>query len=221
MLKGKLIIGLTGGIATGKSSVAAILKKMGIVVIDADQVAREIVEPGKPAWREIIGHFGTCILNEDQTIDRGALGKIIFQDANARKALNEITHPKIRAEIFQQLDEALLVNDLVVLEIPLLIESGSVYPVDEIWVVYTEPETQKSRLMQRNKLTAEEAENRILAQMSMEEKIKKAHRVINNSGTLKDLEEEVRRLVHAVEGNLRNQNEPVIEGENSHGEDSK
>jgi dephospho-CoA kinase len=203
-LKKGMVIGLTGGIASGKSSVAKILKDMGIFVIDADEVARQVVEPGKPAWREIVDYFGPAVLHEDGSVNRAKLAKIIFGEPQARQRLNQITHPQIRSVITKQMEEAMLSHDLVVLEIPLLIEGGIAYPVDEIWVVCTEESNQVQRLQKRNGLTETEAMERIHAQMPLQEKVALADRVIHNNGTAVELERQVRSLICSLQKKLKN-----------------
>ena len=193
-----LVIGLTGGIASGKSAVAKILQEMNIIVIDADQVARQIVEPGQPAWQEIVTVFGPTVLLEDGRIDRKELGRIIFADAQARKQLNDITHPRIRTEIRKQMEVAREKHDLVFLEIPLLIEGGIAYPVDEVWVVYAKEEEQLQRLKLRNNLTEQEAMERIHSQMPLAEKAALADRVIDNNGSFAELEMQVRNMVASI-----------------------
>ena len=203
-MKKGMVIGLTGGIASGKSAVAKILRDMGIYVIDADVVARQVVEPGQPAWREIVDHFGSAVLNEDGSINRPELGKIIFSDPEARQRLNQITHPRIRSIIIGQMKEALLSHNLVVLEIPLLIEGGTAYPLNEIWVVCTDESNQLQRLQKRNGLTEEDALERIRAQMPLHEKAALADRVIYNNGNLAELEKQVRGLIFSFQKELKN-----------------
>jgi dephospho-CoA kinase len=189
------IIGLTGGIASGKSSVARIMEKLGAVIIDADLLAREAVAPGEQAYASIVAEFGESILNPDRTINRQALGKIVFSDPLARRRLERITHPAI-ALLAEQKLAALRERDtrIVVYMAPLLIEAGVTSRVDEIWVVYAEKETQVARLMQRDGLKREEALLRLAAQMTMEEKRKLGKVVIDNRGT----PEETERLVRDI-----------------------
>ena len=175
-------IGLTGGIASGKSTVSAILKELGAYIIDADKIAREIVMPHKPAWYDIVAHFGIEILLPDGRINREMLGGKIFKDKIERQYLEEITHPYIKDEIQKSIDHARSIGErVIVLDIPLLFESGWVTMVDAIWVVYVERQIQLSRLMNRNQLTLQQAQERISAQMSLDEKVKQADLVINNN----------------------------------------
>jgi dephospho-CoA kinase len=189
------IIGLTGGIASGKSSVARILEALGVVVVDADQLAREAVAPGEEAYRSIVAEFGEGILNPDRTINRKALAKIVFADSAARRRLERITHPAIARLAEERL--AALRNrgtPVVVYMAPLLIEAGVTSRVDEIWVVYADRETQVARLMLRDGLSRDEALQRLAAQMTMEEKRTYGRIVIDNSGTPEETERQVKDL---------------------------
>lgn len=186
-------IGLTGGIATGKSTVAAILRKLGARVIDADQIAREIMLPGQAAYQDIIDHFGPNVLACDGQLDRDYLAKHIFADADKRELLNKLTHPRVICRIDKVLD-CLAATDYrlpAVLDVPLLIEAGMHESVDEVWVVVADAATQLQRLMQRNNYTQKEALGRIHAQLPLAYKIKFAHRLIDNNGSLADTEEVV------------------------------
>jgi dephospho-CoA kinase len=174
------IIGLTGGIASGKSTVAAILKELGAIVIDTDQVAREVVLPDKPAYRDIVAAFGRGILQPDGHLNRRALGRIVFSDAVARELLNAITHPRIREKVQAQI-AALRQTDpeaVVVIEAPLLIEAGMDDMVDAIWVVTAPATVRLKRLMERDNLSPQEAESRLRAQMGEEERLRHAARII-------------------------------------------
>jgi dephospho-CoA kinase len=189
------IIGLTGGIASGKTSVAACLERLGAAVVDADLLSREIVEPGEPALESIVTAFGKEVLHRDGTLNRAALGEIVFSDPAARRALEAITHPAIRARADQKLArlrEAGVATAFYVA--PLLIEAGNAARVDEIWVVYLDRESQLARLMARDSLDRDAALRRIASQMPMEEKKKLGRVVIDNSGTREELEAQVRRL---------------------------
>jgi dephospho-CoA kinase len=187
------IIGLTGGIASGKSSVARIMEALGGVIIDADQLAREAVAPGEEAYNSIVAEFGEGIVNPDRTIKRQALGKIIFADSDARRRLERITHPAI-ARLAEERLTALrnAGTPVVVYMAPLLIEAGVTSRVDEIWVVYADRETQVARLMLRDGLSRDEALQRLATQMPMEEKRTYGKIVIDNSGTPEETERQVR-----------------------------
>lgn len=189
------VIGLTGGIASGKSTAAKILAGLGAEVIDADQLARDVVRPGEPAHRQIVATFGNSILNEDGTLNRAALGSIIFADPAARKRLEAITHPAIARHAEDSLaDLRRRGTELVIYMAPLLIEAGATDRVDEIWVVYIDRETQVQRLMQRDGLSEAEALERIASQMPMEEKRKRGRVVIDNRGTEAELVRQIREI---------------------------
>ena len=189
------VIGLTGGIASGKSSVASLLERLGAAVVDADRLAREVVEPGEPALAQIVAAFGAKVLNRDGGLNRTALGEIVFSDDAARRTLEAITHPAIRERAearLARLSEAGVETAFYVA--PLLIEAGNASRVDEIWVVYLDRETQLARLMARDSLGREAALRRIASQMPMEEKKRRGKIVIDNRGTREELEAQVLRL---------------------------
>jgi len=176
------IIGLTGGIASGKSTVSAMLAELGAYIIDADEIARTIVMPNQPAWCEIVAQFGSEILLPDDTINRKFLGEKVFKDKLERLSLEKITHHYIEDQVHKNIAHAKFIGtNTVVLDVPLLFEIGWQRMVDEIWVVYVEEEVQVSRLMARNKLTYRQAMDRINAQMSLKEKVKQADVVIDNN----------------------------------------
>lgn len=191
-----MIIGLTGGIASGKSTVSEMLKKRGIPVIDADLIAREVVEVGKKAYTEIVNAFGKEILNEDLTINRARLGSIVFQNEDKREKLNSIVHPEVRLEMKRRQKQ--LISEgakAVVLDIPLLFESNLKHLVDKVIVVYTGEKNQLERLMKRNNFSKKEALSRINAQMPLKEKVKFADAVINNDGTLEETEQQLENIL--------------------------
>ncbi|MEJ3732473.1 dephospho-CoA kinase [Bacillus velezensis] len=180
-----LVIGLTGGIASGKSTVARMLIDKKITVIDADVIAKQAVEKGMPAYGQIVEAFRKDILLENGDIDRKKLGSIVFTDEQKRLKLNQIVHPAVRAEMLKQRDEAVARKEqFVVLDIPLLYESGLDYLVGKVLVVTVPADIQLKRLMERNSLTEEEAMSRITSQMPLADKTKKADAVIDNSGSL-------------------------------------
>lgn len=189
------VIGLTGGIASGKSSVARLLAERGVPVIDADHLARVAVEAGMPAAVAIRAAFGDQVFTVDGSLDRAALGRLVFGDATARRRLEGIMHPAIG-----QLAEAKLVElraagaPLVIYMAPLLIEAGVTDRVDEIWVVYVDRETQLTRLMARDGIGRAEAERKLAAQLSMEEKKAYGRVVIDNRGTSEELAARVDEL---------------------------
>jgi dephospho-CoA kinase len=191
-----LVVGLTGGIASGKSTVANMFKEMGIEVIDADIEARKAVEIGEAAYEQIVTYFGEGILNDDHTINRSKLAEIIFNDSVKRQKLNEIVHPDVRRRMNEKKEAAILRGDqVVVLDIPLLFESGLKHMVDVVLLVYVEKDVQLQRLMDRNLLTKEEALARIQSQMPIEDKRKLADKVINNNGTIDDTKKQLIELL--------------------------
>lgn len=186
------IIGLTGGIASGKSTVSKMLQDLGACIIDADKIARQIVEPGQPALSEIQAAFGRGVLLSDGTLDRKKLGEIVFNNQTARQRLNAITHARIKLEIDEAVEKAAAAGyNIVVLDVPLLLEVGWQHLTDTVWVVYIDRETQVARLMERDGLTSMEAMARIQSQMSLDDKKAYADTVINNSGSLAETRRQV------------------------------
>ncbi|UYO30973.1 dephospho-CoA kinase [Bacillus halotolerans] len=191
-----LVIGLTGGIASGKSTVANMLIDKGITVIDADIIAKQAVEKGMPAYRQIIDEFGEDILLENGDIDRRKLGALVFTNEQKRLALNSIVHPAVREEMLKRRDESIANQEtFVVLDIPLLFESKLESLVDKIIVVSVTKELQLERLTKRNQLTVEEALSRIRSQMPLEEKVSRADNVIDNSGTLEETKQQLEEIL--------------------------
>ena len=186
MIQGKIKrIGLTGGIASGKSTVSDMLAKMGAVIVDTDKIAREVVQPGSEAMAAICRKFGPEVSGPDGALRRDVLAKIVFSDSQAREWLQELLHPIIRnraEELAQQAEQA--GYGVVVFDVPLLFESGWDKYVDEIWTVYVSPTTQRKRLALRDALTEQEISMRLNAQWPIAEKAKKSDVVINNEGDL-------------------------------------
>lgn len=178
------IIGLTGGIASGKSFVAGILSSLGAVIIDADVLARRVVAPGEPAYHAVAREFGAGVLLQGGALDRKALGKIVFSDETARRKLEAIVHPAV-AELAERsiAEEERKGRRAVFYVVPLLFEAGLESMMDEIWVVSVEGETEIDRLMKRDGISRDEAMTRIASQMSLEEKAARGDVVIDNSGT--------------------------------------
>lgn len=194
------IIGITGGIATGKSTLTNLLKKRGYKVIDADIISREVVEIGKPAYYEIIDNFGHEILLDDNNINRKHLGKLIFRDLNHREVLNSIVHPRVFEEMQTEIRKHCVDNEIIFLDIPLLfetIEHSKSYGLkfDEIWLVYVDYDIQLKRLMTRDNIPKEEALLKIESQMSLNEKVKSATRVLNNNGEIDELESDLEEIL--------------------------
>lgn len=192
-----LVIGLTGGIASGKSTVSKMFKEMDIPVVDADVEARLAVEKGEPAYNKIIAEFGAEILMENGEIDRPKLGSIIFHQAEKRRLLNEIVHPEVRRRMMEQIAAAKQNReDVIVLDIPLLFESKLTYMVDKTILVYVDNETQLQRLIDRNKLSSVDAEARVRSQMPLAGKVKLADEVIDNNGTVEETKKQLLDLLH-------------------------
>ncbi|WP_274649738.1 dephospho-CoA kinase [Paenibacillus humicola] len=189
-------LGLTGGIACGKSTVSAMLVQRGAKLVDADQVAREVALPGEPALAEIASEFGQAVLNEDGTLNRGALGSVVFGDKERLGRLESILHPAIRRRMRETIERYAEEDPkgLIVADIPLLYETGQASVYDAVLVVYINREQQIERLMARSGVTREQAEQRVALQLDIEEKKRRADFVIDNSGSLEDTERQVERF---------------------------
>jgi dephospho-CoA kinase len=194
------VIGLTGGIASGKSLVSRTLQGLGMTVIDADEISHELMAEDAAIKQHVVKTFGTGVLSPNGDVDRGKLGKIVFQDAGLRKDLEQILHPRILAELSKRTRES---KGNVVLEIPLLIEQEGHEHVDLVVVVYSTRERQIQRLMDRDGISQEEAVRRIEAQLPLEEKVAYAHYVIDNSGTIEETTDQVTRLYKQIRENER------------------
>ncbi len=188
-----LNVGLTGGIATGKSTVVRMLVRKGARVIDHDGLVHALQEPGQSVWKRIIEAFGRDILDADERIDRKRLGALVFDNEMRRKTLEGIVHPAVLEEAQRQRDEIGRQDEhaIVLSDIPLLLEVGMQDLFDLILLVYAPPEVQILRVMKRNKMTREEAVARLRAQMPIDEKLKVADLVIRNDGTMRELEKRV------------------------------
>ncbi len=192
----KKVVGLTGGIASGKSTVSSLLKDLGVVIIDADDIARSIVRVGSDALKEIRAYFGQEYFFSNGELNRKKLGEHVFNQEEALDKLNEITHPRIIEKIKNEINwhKQNSPNPVIIVDAALLIEMGLVDLVDEVWLVAVPYGTQLKRLMERENLTVEGAENRISSQMSLEEKKHFADKIIDNSGDVVALEEQVRKI---------------------------
>ena len=191
-----VLIGLTGGVATGKSTVAKMFQRCGAVVIDADELARDVVQPGKPAWREIVRRFGTSVLNSDKTINRQALGQIVFQNRTKLRQLERIIHPRVAREQARLTGQAAREDPkaVVVYDVPLLFEAGIDKRVDKIIVVSADQKSQISRLKRRDGLSRAEALRRIRSQMPLSTKRRGADYVLGGTKESRSLAKSVRRL---------------------------
>ena len=199
-----LKVGLTGGIASGKSTVSGMFRELGAHIIDADVLAREALEPGLPAYHETIKVFGRRIAGSDGRIDRRALGKIVFGDPERRRALEAIVHPRVfeeEARIFGELS-ARDPHGIAIFDAALLIEAGAHARMDRVVLVWCREETQVARMVEKWGLTREEAVVRVRAQMSLDEKKKYADYVIDNDGDIARTREQVARIYSELNNNL-------------------
>lgn len=194
-------LGLTGGIASGKSAVAGMLRELGFTVIDADSVGHALIEPGQPAYEEVVRQFGSSILNENRGIDRAKLGAVVFADGAKLEALNAIVHPGVRKAIGERFAELAKGGaPAAFVEAALLVEAGYMQDLDGLVVTWSRPEQQMERLRLRG-MSDEEARRRIAAQMPVEEKMKFATEKIDCSGSM----EETRRRVEELAAKIRTQ----------------
>jgi dephospho-CoA kinase len=192
------LVGLTGGIGSGKSTVAEWMVERGAELVDADAIAREVVQPDRPAFTKIVEHFGRDILDDEGFIDRPALGRVVFADPSKRALLNELTHPPILNAIAERLEVLQAFDGVVVLDVPLLVETGAARSYDAIVVVAAKPDVQVARLVEHRGMPEEDARARIAAQASLEERLAVADHVIWNEGTLDALRSEVDRCMDAL-----------------------
>ncbi|WP_268963976.1 dephospho-CoA kinase [Pseudalkalibacillus berkeleyi] len=190
-----MIIGLTGGIASGKSTISKMIVELKIPVVDADLIARQVVMPGEMAYNKIVEAFGEDVIADDHSLDRKKLGTIIFNDEDKRKTLNSIVHPAVRKEMLRQKDDYLKEHDSVVLDIPLLYESKLTHMVDQTLLVYVSADVQLKRLMERDQSSKDEALSRIQSQIPLSDKKQWADKVIDNNGTI---EESKKQLIHSL-----------------------
>jgi dephospho-CoA kinase len=199
------VIGLTGGIGSGKSTVAAVLEREGAVVLNADLVGHEVYRPGMPAHAEIVQEFGSGVVAADGTIDRKKLGAIVFSDPQRLQALNRITHPRMKEMMRQRLRELERAGvEFVVLEAALLFDAGWEDLADEVWVTVVDPEVAAERAAARSGLPKEQVLERIQkAQMQSEERIRRSDVVIDTSGSIEDTERRAREAWLALKERLR------------------
>ena len=192
-------VGLTGGIASGKSTVSAMLAELGAVIIDGDKLAREVVEPGTPGLAQVVEAFGPDILLPDGGMDRAKVGQIVFNDEAKRRLLEGIVHPLV-FERYAELEASAPEDGVVIHDIPLLAESGRADTFDAVVVVETPVEVQVERMLRDRGWTREDAESRIAAQASREKRLAIATHVIENDGTREDLETRVRQVYDELVG---------------------
>ena len=190
-------VGLTGGVASGKSTVAALLRELGAVVVDSDTLAREVVEPGTPGLAAVVEAFGPGVLTADGRLDRPALGAVVFGDQPARRRLEGILHPLIRARA-AELEAAAPAGTVVVHDIPLLVETGQADRFDAVVVVDVPVETQVARMVRDRGMSREDALARVKAQASREERLAVATHVVENTGTREDLRDRVTEVLEEL-----------------------
>jgi dephospho-CoA kinase len=196
----RLVLAVTGGIATGKTTVANMLTELGAAHIDFDVLARQVVEPGTPALKQIVEYFGKQVLQEDGTLDRKKLSKVVFQDIEKRKKLENFTHPAILEEFLKQVNAIAKQdpNAIIQVSIPLLIELNLQYMYDKILLVYAGTEQQVQRLCKRDSISKEEAANILKAQMPIDEKVGYADFVVRNETDLKETRRQVAEIWQAL-----------------------
>lgn len=189
------VIGLTGGIACGKSTASAYLKELGACIVDTDGISRETTKKGGRGYEAVLKHFGDGLLTESGEIDRKKLGGIVFSDEAKRRQLNELLHPIVIEESIDQMNKAREDGYAVcILDVPLLFESGMEKLCDETWLVYVSEEEQIRRILKRDGLDRAAAKARIDSQMPLEEKMKYADRAVDNSGTVEDMQRRLKAL---------------------------
>ena len=186
-----LVIGLTGGIGSGKSTVSALLAEKGAVIVDADAITREVQQPGTDTFKAMVERFGEGIVGPDGALDRNAVADIVFKDPDALADLNHIVHPAVGAEIASRMQTLAEGDDVVVLDVPLLVESSRAYPVAGLLVVDVDPEIAVHRVVGQRGMREDDVRARMTRQASREQRLARADRVIDNSGDLADLARQV------------------------------
>jgi dephospho-CoA kinase len=194
------IIGLTGGIASGKSTVSSVFKELGAIILDADQIARKVVEPHQPAWKDIVQFFGPEVINQDQSLNRKKLGEIVFKNPDALKDLNRLTHPRIMQYYKDKLNNIELEQPdaVAIVEVPLLYETDMDKLCQQVVVVWVDGETQIKRLMEREKMGYQDAIRRIDSQMPLDEKARRADFVIDNRGSIVETKDKATRYYNEI-----------------------
>lgn len=194
-------IGLTGGIASGKSTVAEIIEKNGVQVVNADHVAHQALHPGTPTYAQIVQTFGPSILSKDKSIDRTQLGALVFKNESQRDKLEKIVHPFVRKKVAEiKKDLVAQGQKMAVYDVPLLFEKKMEKDFDQILLVFCDPETQIQRLMKRNSMTREQAELRLKSQIPLSEKKEKSDVIFDNNKDLKNLEAQVIHWIQSLKG---------------------
>ncbi len=204
-MKSTLVVGLTGGVGSGKSTVAEIVRKRGLPVVDADLLAREVVRPEGEAYGPVLAEFGRGILNRDGSIDRARLASLVFGDAERRQRLERLIHPHVVRRMVGEIERARERDDpAIILDVPLLFEAGLEQLCDRIWVVWAREDQRMRRLAARDGMEPDDVRRRMGAQMSLEEKMTRADVIIDNSGSF---EETRRRVDHLLDEILDEESE--------------
>jgi dephospho-CoA kinase len=193
-----VLLGVTGGIASGKTVVAHMLEELGAVLIDLDLIAREVVEPGEPAFRAIIDYFGTEVLQGDGTLNRKQLSGLVFPDSEKREKLEGFTHPYIFEELLKQVNDITAKDPIIQVVVPLLIEKNLQSLFDKVLVVHIPPELQIKRLVERDGISRKEAVNMLKAQLPTDEKLAHADFVVNNEGSMEETRKQVEEIWQAL-----------------------
>jgi len=193
-----VLLGVTGGIACGKTVVANMLEELGAVLIDLDLIARQVVEPGKPALRETIDYFGREVLQEDGTLNRKKLSGLVFSDSEKREKLEGFTHPRIFEELLKQVNDVTAKDPIIQVVVPLLIEKSLQSLFDKVLVVHITPDLQIKRLVERDGISKEEAANMLKAQMPIDEKLAHADFVVHNEGSMEETRKQVQEIWQAL-----------------------
>lgn len=193
-------IGVTGGIGTGKSTVSAILEELGAILLDADMISRQVVEPNERAYLEVVKTFGEKVLNKDKTLDRKKLAEIVFTSDDKRKLLEDIIHKEVIRVIKEKITlyHEYGYNGTIVLDVPIPVEDGFLDTVDKVWVVVSDNKIRLSRIIKRGGITAEDAQNRINSQLSQDNYMKLADVVIENNGNFIQLREKVKNIYSSL-----------------------
>ncbi|GAU77400.1 dephospho-CoA kinase [Fusibacter sp. 3D3] len=194
----KMLVGITGGIGSGKSAASSIIKKLGYPVVDADVISRQILEKGTMAYKKVVEAFGTQILLEEGQINRTYLGEMIFNNALERQKLNAIVHPAVYEAIKSEINRLSEAHQLIFVDVPLLFENGRADDYDEVWVINASDAIRIERICKRDHVDEAYAILKIKAQMSLAEKAKLATRVIENEGALESLEKSVVALLNSI-----------------------
>ncbi|OGP71915.1 MAG: dephospho-CoA kinase [Deltaproteobacteria bacterium RBG_16_50_11] len=191
-----MLLGVTGGVASGKTTVVRMLEQLGAPVIDFDLLSRNVVEPGKPAWKEIVAYFGEQVLLEDRTLDRKKLSEVVFRDSEKRKKLEGFIHPRVFEEFIKLVKEYTSrdPNAIIQVDVPLMIEINLQYVFHKILLVYMPEKMQIERLMKRDRISEEMARNMIRSQLPIEEKKGYSDFIVDNSGTLEETQRQVVKI---------------------------